>query len=43
LDSLKVAEIDLTAPSVVEEAISLFENTLNQFEEILQKQKKSQI
>ncbi len=34
LDSLKVAEIDLSDPAVIKDAISDFENTIKQFREI---------
>ena len=37
LDSLKVAGIDMTSPAVVEDAISVFADTLHQFRELADK------
>ncbi len=37
LDSLKVAGVDLTSPKVVENAVAMFEETLDMFEQILNK------
>ena len=40
LDSLKVAGVDLTDPKVIENAVAMFEETLDTFEKILDKKSK---